>query len=224
MELDDLKQKWVDHDRRLNQHIRLNTHLLNLSGRSKAKTAMRRLSRWLWFEVLLDFAVLLWLGSFIAGHVDQARFFLPAAAIHLSVILLLVAGIHQIISIAQIDYAAPIVKIQRRLEELRVWRLRVTMLALLLAPLLWTPLLVVTLKSLFNVNVYAVVTGAWLAANLAFGLAVIFLAVWVSRRYADRIKRFPFVQKLMSDITGQSLKSASRFLNSLADFEEECVQ
>jgi hypothetical protein len=71
------------------------------------------------------------------------------------------------------------------------------------------------------VDAYAIFNSAWLAANVALGVAVIPLAVWISKRYADRMERSPLLQFLMRDLAGYNLNAATGFLDSLARFEEE---
>lgn len=105
--------------------------------------------------------------------------------------------------------------------SLKVQRVRATMWTLLAAPLLWILVLIVALKGLIGLDAYAVFDGAWLAANVLFGVAVIPLAVWISRRQADRMDRSPFVQSLLRDIAGYNLNAAMGFLGSLEQFEEE---
>jgi hypothetical protein len=221
MDLDDLKQRWEDQDRKLDAILRLNTRLLQAPALSKAETAMRRLSRLLQVELLLNFGMTLVLGSFLGDHGTEARFLIPAVVLDLCVILHVVAGIHQLIALGKIDYSAPVLMIQKRMESLRAQRLRATMLTLLVAPLLWTPLLIVALKGLLGIDAYATLPGDWLAANLLFGLAVIPLAIWMSRRYADRMAGSPLVQRLMRDLAGYNLSAAAGFLSSLERFEEE---
>lgn len=182
MELEDLKRSWEENDRKLDANIRLNTRLLHESVLDKAETALRRLSRLLALELLLNLGVTIALGSFLAEHAAQARFLLPAAALDLCAIALIIAGIRQLAAIAKVDYSAPVVAIQKRLESLRVERLRAAKWTLLLAPLLWTPLLVVSLEGVLGVDAYAIFGAGWLAANLLFGLLVIALAVGISRR------------------------------------------
>ena len=77
------------------------------------------------------------------------------------------------------------------------------------------------LKGLLSVDAYAAFPGRWLAANVLFGLAVIPLAVWLSRRYAGRMEGSPAVQRILRDIAGYNLSAATGFLDSLAQFEKE---
>ena len=221
MELDDLKRTWEAHDRKLDASIRLNARLLHESVLGKAETALKPLSRWLVIELSVNLVAALWTGSFLRTHLAEPRYLVPAAALQLCAIALIVACVRQIVAIAQIDYSAPILGIQKRLESLRVGRIRTTMWILLLAPLAWTPLFIVALKSFLGVDVYAAFGAVWLAANVLFGLVVIAAGVWVSRRYADRMERSSLLQRLMRDIAGHNLTAATDRLRSLSEFEHE---
>ncbi len=221
MELDDLKRRWEEQNGKLDATLRLNTRLLNDSVLAKADTATKGLTRLLWLELAMNLAAVLYTGSFLANHLSEARFVIPAAGLHLGGIALLVASIRQLVAIGMLDYDAPIVAIQRRLESLRVERIRATKWTLLGSPLLWTPLLIVALQGLFGIDAYATLGAAFLIANLLFGVLVILLAVWASRRYADRMGRSPLLQRLMRDLAGHSLNAAAGFLSSISRFEED---
>jgi hypothetical protein len=221
MDIEDLQRLWEEQNRKLDASLRLNTRVLHQSVLHRAEAATRRLSWLLLFELPLDAILLFGLGSFIAGHVTDARFLIPAVALHLYVIVLASSSVRQVIALRGIDYSTPIVEIQKRLGALQVERIRVTKWVFLSAPLVWTPLLIVSLKGLLGVDPYAIFSGAWLAANLLVGVAVILLAVWISRRYADRMKRSPFIQRLMRDLAGHNLNAALGFMGSLERFEEE---
>ncbi len=221
MELEELQRLWEKQDKKLDASIRLNTRLLRETVLGKAEAATRPLSRLLWFELLFAVPAVLLIGSFLAEHVGEARFFFPALGLHLGVIALLVSGIRQHVVLRAIDYGAPILSIQKRLASLRVLRIRTVKWTFILAPLAWTPLLIVALKGLFGVDAYTMFGGRWLIANVLFGLVVIVLAVWLSRRYADRMGSSPVVQRLMRELAGQSLTTAESFLDSLSQYEEE---
>lgn len=133
----------------------------------------------------------------------------------------MIAQGHQWFALRNIDYSAPVVAIQKELGRLRLQELRILKWVMITAPLVWTPLLIVAIKGLLGLDAYAIFSGAWLAANVAFGVAVLLLAVWISRRYADRMERSPRIQRLMRSLSGYNLSAAEGFLNSLARFEEE---
>jgi hypothetical protein len=225
MDIDDLKQRWDDQDRKLDTLIRLNTRLLQEPVLNRAATAMTRLSWLMLPEMILNLLVCGWLGSFIADHLHQVRFVIPAVALDLGALALLIAGIRQWATIWSIDYSAPIVEIQKRLGSLKVQRVRVTKLVFLTAPLVWTPMLIVGLKGFLHLDAYRIFSLSWLAANLAVGVAVIPLAVWIARRTADRMERSPLGRNLLGgflrDIAGYNLNAALGFVGTLAEFEKE---
>ena len=221
MDLDDLKQRWEEADRKLDASLRLSTRLLRESTLSKAARATSRLSWLMLPEILLNLGLVVWLGSFLADHFTQARFAIPALALDLGAIALLIAQGHQWLALRRLDYGAPVVAIQKEIGRLRLQELRVFKWVMITAPLAWTPLLIVAIKGLTGLDAYAIFSGAWLAANVAFGLAVLLLAVWISRRYADRMERSPRIQSLMRSLSGYNLNAAAGFLTSLARFEEE---
>jgi hypothetical protein len=221
MEIDDLKRSWEEQSRKLDAVLRLNTSLLRESALKKASTATARLSWLLMAEILLDLVLCVWLGSFNADHVTEPRFLVPGIVLHLYAIGAMILGIHQWLALKRVDYGAPVLEIQKRLGALRVQRVRATKLILLSVLPLWTPLLIVALKGLLGVDAYAIFSSSWLAANVAFGAAVIPLAVWISKRYADRMERSPLVQRLMRDLAGYNVNAATDFVSSLVRFEEE---
>lgn len=219
MELEDLRQAWEAHGSKVEAGSRLNRRSLDQTISAKAQTATRRLSRLLWIELLANLVAVVWLGSFVADNVTVARYAIPAVALDVLVIGLLIAGCRQLFAISQIDYGQPVVVIQKRLESLRAERIRAIMLTLVVGPLAWIPLLIVALKGLFDVDAYATFSSAWLIANVAFGLLVVALALWVSRRYAGRVTKSAALRWLMDNLAGRDLRNAIAFLHSLAQFE-----
>lgn len=221
MELEDLKQRWADQDRKLDAALQVNTRLLQASVLGRAETSLRGLLRLLWFELLTALLAAFWLGSFLASHWSEPRFLVPAAVLHLCAIALIATGVRQLVALKAVDYGEPILVIQRRLESLRIERIRAVLATFLFAPLLWTLLMIVALKGLLGLDVYAAFGAPYLIANLLFGLLLIPLAVWISKRYESRMKRSPFVQSLMCDLAGKSLASAAAFVRSISEFEKD---
>lgn len=221
MDLQDLKDRWAEYDRKLDTSLRLNTRILREVNLSRVDSSLKRLSRLIIFELLASLGVAVALGMFIASHIQETRFLVPAAALDLCALALVIASIRQLAALHGLDYSAPVVAIQKQLEALRIERIRATKWTLLLSPLLWTPLMIVAIEAMFGVDVYLFLDGAWLAANLLFGLAFIPLMLWAARHFATRWKGSPLLQSLMDDLAGRSLVVATGFLSELSRFEEE---
>lgn len=221
MNFDDIKNQWAAFDKKLELNLRLNVRLQRDSGLRKANSALRRMLLSVFLEVLIGLACAGALITFIGNHFREWPFLAPAIALNAFVVFHIVFGIYQLTVLRGVDFSAPILVSQKKLATLRLRRIRVTMWTLLLSPLLWVPLLIVMLKGLVGVNAYAILDAGWLVANVLFGVAIIPLMLWVSRRYAEHWQRSSFMHHLMDDIAGRSLNEATTFLDELASFEQE---
>ena len=116
MELDELREKWVEHDRKLDQSLRLNRQLLREMYTRRAKFALWRLAAMLAAGSIFMLIVIVSLGRFIALHWSTPRVSLPAIVLDLSAIAALAALIAQIGLALTIDYNLPVAEIQKRLS------------------------------------------------------------------------------------------------------------
>ncbi len=221
MELDELKEKWAEHDRKLDVSIRIARQLLTAQRMDRARWALRRLAVFLAVESVIALAVIILLGSFIGDHIATLRFAAPAAALDLFEIATLIVLAQRIRLALHIDYSKPIATTQKQLESLRMLSIRSIQWTLLLSPLLWTPLLIVALEGFLGVDAYKTLGAAFMFANLLFGLAIIPLVIWLSKKFSDRMSRFPMIQRLMKDLAGQNLNAAADILSTLSEFEDE---
>jgi hypothetical protein len=215
---DEMKEVWTAHDKKLDQSIRLNRDLLNAAILSKAHSATQRMSWALGLEAVTWFVMIVSLGSFISRHVGTLRLSLSAAALDIYAIAMLAATIRQIVALRKIDYSRAVTAIQRQLEMLRVLRIRITQRALLGGTVVWAPFLIVAARAFLGLDI---VNGLWLWVNVAFGLCLIPLAVWLSKVFGERMGRFPFIQRVMNDLAGRNLNAASEFISKLSEFEAE---
>ncbi|HXW90305.1 MAG TPA: hypothetical protein VEK33_07140 [Terriglobales bacterium] len=222
MDLDEMKQRWTEHDRKLDQSIRLNQQLLTATNLNRARSALQRLTLFLSLGAVVWLAIVVALGNFIYQHVPGWRLALPAVLSGLFAIAMLAVTVAQITRIRQIDYGKPVAIIQRHLGGLRVLRIRTVQWGLLAGTVVWAPFLMVVAEAFFGVeDLSAPWFWAWLWANVAFGLSLVPLALWLSKKFSDRMEQFPFVQRLMHDIAGRSLNEATNFLGAVTAFERE---
>ena len=94
-ELDELKQKWAEHDRKLE----LNVRRPPTPKRDKNESGEVRIAAPGLFPgmgVAIALAVIIPLGSFIGDHIAMVRFVIPAAVLHLFEIATLIVLIQQI--------------------------------------------------------------------------------------------------------------------------------
>ena len=119
-------------------------------------------------------------------------------------------------SIARLDYAAPVLVIQRQLLKLR--RIYAVGGALVVGLPWWfltAPLLVVLSRGAIMQNAPLVI---W--SQLAIG-AVGLLATWWFHRWSHRPERAALARKLDASTTGGSLRRALAATDDIARFEQE---
>ena len=221
VEMDDLRKTWAEYDRKLDTNIRLSRQLLVATNLNRVRSPLRRLAFFLGVESVIQFAVVVALGSFIYENMATPRFALAGAALDVFAIAILIAMIRQIAGALQIDYDKPIAVIQKQLGKLRVLRIRYIQGIFLVATLVWTPLLIVALKGFWGLDAYRLFGTAYLVANVLVGVAIIPLAIWLSKKFGDRMGSSLMIQRFMRDLAGYNLNAATGSLATLAKFEEE---
>jgi hypothetical protein len=221
MNLNELTAKWEEHDRLLAKSLRLNRELLTAAKLKPAESALRRVVTYSGLEAAAWFAIVIALGNFIVSHIHVPGLALSGAAADLMSIGMLIALIRRMIGGSRIDYSQPVSSIQKQVEALRMLRIRTTQWGVLFGTLLWVPWLAVAVQMVFGVDIYESASAAWLLANVLFGLALFPAAIWVSKRFGDRIGRSPHVQRFMRDLAGANLNEARDFLAAIREFEQE---
>ena len=218
MDLDELKEKWTELDRKLDVNIRLNRQLLSATKLNQTRSSLKRLAVYVGLEAAAWFAIIVVLGNFIYEHISMAQFAVAGVALDVYSIVTLNFLIRQIALALRIDYGKPIATIQKQIEALRVLRIRTIQWGVLAGLVAWVPFMIVLFKVAFGVDIYE---AAWVWSNVAFGLALIPVAIWVSKKFGDRMDRSPIIQGLMKSLSGHNLNAAADFLMTLSKFEEE---
>jgi transposase-like protein len=221
MELDAMKARWAEYDRKLDFTIRLNRELLLAGKIDRVRTPLRRFAALAGAGALFGLAVLVALGNFIYGHRAEPRFALPGVLLQVWSVAMLAASVRMTAMALRIDYERPVAEIQNEIERLRALRIRVTQWALLTGQVVWwTPFLIVALEGFWGVDAYQTPGAGFLAVNVAFGLALIPVAVWVSRRLGGHAGGSPALRWLTRELGGYNLNAAEGFLAEVRAFSE----
>jgi hypothetical protein len=220
MELDELKQTWIEHARKLDRVLSLNLQGLKTAQLDKTRSALGRFKAFRVFEILVGFAVLLWVGSYIADHISVPTLAIPALIFAASVLVAVIGNIRQLALLGQISYADPVATIQRKLEEMKLHFLRTIRLMAFMLPL-YMVYVVVGLNLFFGMDVLAQSNPAYLWANLAVSLIFIAPAVWVFRNLSFKNIGNPVIRALVHGSGGKEMIAAVEFLKGLQDFENE---
>jgi len=219
MELDDLKQAWQTLDRRLEQQAAINLHLLTESRVQKAKSSLG----WLWIGKILQIAVAVAMTVFFAtfwiAHRDNPMLLLSGIVMHAYSVMLIVAGVMELLIVTRIRHAAPVLAIQKYLTYLKLWRNRMMPWLGLSWWLLWIPLTLIGFEALFGADIWANAPSV-VYIFLAIGLGGLLATLWLVYASPQRFRK-PVRDYLENSNTGLAITRAQAMLDEIGQFEKE---
>lgn len=217
MELDDLKHAWKTLDRRLEQQGAINLQLLRDGRLERMRRGLRPLIWGQALQMLIGAAGMLWFAPFWVEHLHEPALLVCGLVMHAYCLGLVVVGALMLARIAHIDYAAPVLTIQRQLLTLRRTFVRGGMLI----GLPWWFLIAPLLAVLSNGAIFESASStSWFWWQLAIGAAGL-LATWWFHRWANRPQRAALGRTIEDGAAGGSIRRAEAALDELARFERE---
>ncbi len=218
MELDDLKTAWQTLDRRLDAQTALNLHILKDGKLDKARRGLRPLAWGQALQILCGIALIVWAVPFWSAHLDVPHLLLAGISVHVYGVLMIICGGTTIGMISRIDYAAPVLAIQKQLGHTRRFYVRTNVGLGMAWWFLWMPILMMLFMGAFDADLYANAASV-IYGGTAIG-AVGLLLTWVFARWARHPNR-PHMAKAVDDsVAGGSLNRAQQALDEIAQFEQ----
>jgi hypothetical protein len=218
MELDELKVSWQSLERRMNQVHAQNLALITDAQRSKARWRLAPV----FVGALCSVAIGGWLigvfARFWTAHLDTTSAIVAGVALHAASIGIVITGLVQLFIVARINFAEPVLTIQRYLALLQTWEARTFHWAWLASWLLWPALLVAGAMAVAGVDLWARAPGV-VIINVAAGVGGAVLSVMfhrLARRPGGRLGEW--MDRLL---TNQSVERAQAALAEIKRFERE---
>lgn len=214
MELDELQRAWAGMELRqdgIEALLRMDFHEHRARG---VRTALRPLFWGQALQLALGVALSLWGGALWATHLREFGVFAGGAAVHVYGMVMIVIAARNLHLLGRIDYAAPVLDIQRRIAELRAFRVRVEAPVNLVAcSFLWMPVAWLGLTAL-GVRVPLGGFLAWAFASSFIGVVLILGTVWALHRLGRG-------HAVADEAAGRSIRRAEATLDAIARFERE---
>lgn len=214
MELDEMKQAWQGLDRRLEQQETWRAQVWRESRLDKLRHGLRPL---LWGQAIqLAFGVLFTvLGmAFWASHLQVTHLLVCGVLVQVFGLCVIGFSARTLQLIERIDYAAPVLTIQRELADLRRWRVRIEApINAVLGCFVWIVVLWMNL-AWYGVDLWSAGFIRWALLSGLVGIAAVMLTVWLARRLG-------LMRKLEDGVAGRSVQKAEAVLDEFARFEQE---
>ncbi len=218
MELDELKATWQALDRRMQQSNAIQLQLFKDGRFNKMRAGLRPLFWGQIVQILFGVLTILIGIAFWSQHREVAHLFYTGLILHVyGVVTIITAGL-TLGKIRSIDYAAPVLSIQKQLASVRRIYVGSGVVVGYSWWLMWIPFAVVVFGFL-GVDISTVAPG-FVPISAAIGIAGL-LAMWAFHRWASNPRRGPFGQRYAESLSGGSLRRAQRVLDEITQFEKE---
>ncbi|MFC5435657.1 hypothetical protein ACFPME_03760 [Rhodanobacter umsongensis] len=221
MELDEMKQAWARMELRQDGMEALLRQDVRDRRMDKARSTMRWSLAWQVAEIACWLAFVVAVASFWVEHRHVTHLLAIGLLLHAYGIAGIWSSVTQLFLLSRIYlFDAPVLVLQRRLAQLRRFRMVSTLALGLPWWFLWwvVPLVVLTWSS--GVDWFAGAAG-WIGANLAVGAAGTGFSLWLARRLAGRPIKSAWLQRLVDDLSGATLARVARQLDEIGRFEHE---
>jgi hypothetical protein len=220
MELDEVRQAWQALDRRLEQQQALSWRIWRDGRAERLRRGLRPLVWGQSIQIAFGIATALWGVGFWSTHRGIWQAMACGIAMQVFGTLMVIFAGRVLSQVKAIDYAAPVLEIQRRLARLRAWRVRVEgPVFAVLGSVIWIPALLMLIQydmDRAGVDLWGAVSHVvpWLAASGAVSLAVVALAYALLRG----LGRLGWLE---DNFAGGAVKKAEAMLEEIARFEHE---
>jgi hypothetical protein len=220
MELDEMKLAWLELDQRLARQEALNWQIFREGQADKLRRGLRPLVWGQSVQIALGIAITLWGVSFWSTHVHIWQAMACGIVMQVFGTLAIIFPARVLSLVQAIDYAAPVLEIQRRLARLRAWRVKVEAPVFsVLGSIIWIPAMLMLIQDEMDrtgVNLWSVMSGElpWLLSSAATSLAVVGLTYVLLRWLGHR-------RWLEDNFAGSAVTRAESMLEAIARFERE---
>jgi hypothetical protein len=220
--LEALRDEWSGHARRMDERLRLTASVLRDDWIERHRERVLKLGPFGKFSMFVWIATMVLLGLFLGTHANQPALFATGLVLDIWVIAAGIAEVRQQQAMRELDFGLPLVELQARIEALRIARIRSFNWAFLTGQIVWWIPLVVVVFGALVANLYlSPQFRAFAAWNIAGGVAFIPLALWFSRRYGERLSRWPVMGHIADSIAGRDIAAAREYIEKLRRFEAD---
>ena len=216
MELDDLKSAWQSLERKLDRQHALELHHFRTGRLASARTGLRPLVAGQCVQLGAGIALMAIFAPYWVQHWGEWHLVVYGLSLHLYGLMLAMFAGRDLVHIARIDYAAPVLEIQKRLVELRAQRIQAGPAFAIAGCFVWVPLLLVVFHALgADVWIHKPrVVGWWVGSGFAAVLVTAALIAWSRRPGNLRLRA-----AMDESAAGRSVGRVQAMLDEIARFE-----
>ncbi|WP_266181163.1 hypothetical protein [Dyella humicola] len=220
MELDEMKLAWQQLDQRLSGQELLSRRIYRESQGDKLRHGLRPLVWGQSTQIAFGIGMMLWGIAFWSTHTSVLHALICGLAVQAFGLLMIAFAARILFLVQRIDYAAPVLEIQRRLAELRAWRVKVEApLFSVLGSFIWIPIVLMLIQQAWDedgVDYWSQLPGFTAQLMLSGVVSLVLVGlVYALLRRAGRLRW------LENHFAGRSVQKAEAALEEIARFERD---
>jgi hypothetical protein len=214
-ELDDLKAAWQTLNRNLERQNALTLHQFRENKLTRFRSGLRPLVVGQFLHLIIGIVIAAVSAQFWVNHIHAPALLVCGLLLHAYGVMFIVFAARDLLLIRQIDYAGPVIDIQKRLAELRAWHLRAAVWHGYTGSVVWLPVMIVLLHLLGAKVSLESQKVVWLALTAAVCLAFNYGLVRLARSSGK------CGQALRKSWIGSTVNRAQAVLDEIEQFEKE---
>jgi hypothetical protein len=217
-ELDDLKATWQALNRNLERQHTLALHQFKESKLARFRAGFRPLVVGQIIQLISGALLSIFAGSFWFDHLGVPHLMFYGISLHTYGLMFIVFAARDLFLISRLDYAAPVLALQKQIADLRAWRVRAAIWFGVAGCFIWIPLMLILFYKLgADVWVRNPDVVGWFVLSGFVCLGILYGIV----RWSRRPGRETFAKKLENSSAGRSVTRAQAVLDEIAHFEQE---
>ncbi len=155
MELDEIKNKWAEYDKKLSYNIRLNETLLRKRNLKGSKGEMLKLLVYEIFNTVTSIIIVIALLWYSVYYMSLMQYCIPGFIGAIITSIYIAFSVIRLNILLSIDYyGSPVMEVQKSILKLKKYSLNIRKYEILLMPLLMFSILPIYAKFRHNFNVY----------------------------------------------------------------------
>ena len=217
-ELDDLKSAWQTLSRNLERQHALTLHQFRETKRTRFRSGFRWLVIGQIFQIICGLLLAGFAARFWFTHIGVVHAMIYGISLHAYGVMLIIFAVRDLAFIQRMDYAAPVLELQKQIAELRKWHLRSAFWFGITGCLTWIPFILAIAYSA-GADIWLRNPGAvgWLILSGLVPAALLIGIVLWSRR-PGKVK---LAKILEESSVGGSVNRAQALVDEIAQFERE---
>ena len=215
-ELDDLKATWQTLNRNLERQNALALHQFKENKLARFRSGLRPLVVGQLLLLIIGVVITAVSARFWVAHIATPLLLTCGLLLHAWGLMFIVFAARDLLLLHRIDYAAPVLDIQKQLAQLRAWHIRAAIWHGFTGSVAWLPVMIVLLQAMgANVGSPKPSKVIWLISTVAICLLVNYGLMRLARSSGK------CGQALQRSWIGSSVTRAQAALDEIAQFEKE---